>query len=123
MKILTDSIRGAGIPGPWAGGWRNGPPCFPLTGITPQNYNFLLFRKLKKSPYPPGMKKRIEPQSTQRPQSFFFRKAKNINHFADISSSLRPPGSLRFTAVSHFGKQNLYFSLSSADKGRKMPEE
>jgi hypothetical protein len=69
------------------------------------------------------MKKRIEPQSTQRPQSFFFPKAKNTNHFVDILSPLRPPGSLRFTVFFFLENQNLSFFLSSADKNRKMTEE
>jgi hypothetical protein len=57
------------------------------------------------------MKKRMEPQ---RPQSFFFPKTKNKNHFMDISSLLRPPGSRRFT---------VFLFLSSADKDQKMTEE
>jgi len=60
------------------------------------------------------MKKRMEPQRAQRPQSFFFPKTKNKNHFMDISSPLRPPGSLRFT---------VFLFLSSADKDKKMTEE
>jgi hypothetical protein len=40
------------------------------------------------------MKKRIEPQRTQRPQRFFFGKRKNTHHFKDINFSLPfdPPG-------------------------------
>jgi hypothetical protein len=71
-----------------------------------------------------GDEEKIEPQRTQRPQSFFFRKAKNTNHSVDISSPLRTPGSLRFTVFFFLENQNLSFFLSSADKdSRKMTEE
>jgi hypothetical protein len=73
-----------------------------------------LLKKLYKSSFLPGLKKRIEQQSAQRPQSFFFQKTKNTDHRVDISSPLRPPGSLRFTIL---------FFLSSADKDKKMTEE
>jgi hypothetical protein len=48
------------------------------------------------------MKKEIEPLSTPRPQSFFFLKAKQTNHFMVISSSLRPPGSLPLMVIFSF---------------------
>ena len=38
----------------------------------------------------------MEPQSAQRPQSLIFQKTKNRNDRMPISSSLRPPVSLRF---------------------------
>jgi hypothetical protein len=58
---------------------------------------------------PLEIKKRIEPQSTPRTQSFFFRKAKNTDHFVDISSPLRSPGSLRFPVVFRFGESKSSF--------------
>jgi hypothetical protein len=68
------------------------------------------------------MKKGIEPLSTQRPQSFFLPKAKNTNHFVDISSSLRPQGSLRVMVIFSF-RGTIFFSVASAEEDQKMPEE
>jgi hypothetical protein len=54
----------------------------------------------------------------------FFIKSKNLNHFMDISFSLRPPGSLRFMVIFYFlGNKNLSFFVSSTDKEKNMPEE
>jgi len=49
-----------------------------------------------------GARKKYQPQSAQRTQSFFFLKAKNMNNFGNIPSSLRPPGSLRFMVLLSF---------------------
>jgi len=69
------------------------------------------------------MKKRIEPLSTPRPQRFFFLKAKNKYHFMNISSSLRPPGSLGFVAIfSYWGEKNVSFSISSADQEKRIED-
>jgi hypothetical protein len=69
------------------------------------------------------MEKRMEPQSTQRPQSFFFRKAKNTNHSLVLYPLCVPPGSLQLTVFSVLENQYLSFFLSSADKDRTMTEE
>jgi len=58
------------------------------------------------------MKKKISPLSTQRPQSYFFIKAKNTNHFSNFSSSPRPPGSLRSMVIFLFWGIKIFLYLN-----------
>jgi hypothetical protein len=55
--------------------------------------------------------KKIEPQSTRRPQSVFFKKAKNKTNFMNVSSSLRPLGSPRLMALFSLWGIKIFLSL------------
>jgi hypothetical protein len=53
----------------------------------------------------------------------YFLQTKNIPHSGDISSSLRPPGPLRFVVHFLFFGKNLCFFGSSGDEEKRMTTE
>jgi hypothetical protein len=59
---------------------------------------FFVAQEMIKASAPYGDQK-ISPQSTQRPQRIFFKRAKTISRFVNISSPLRPPCSLRWSVI------------------------
>jgi hypothetical protein len=58
---------------------------------------------------------KYQPQSSQRPQSFFFQKTKNMNYFKNILSPLRPPGSLRLVYFFSFGGIKIILSVDPVE--------
>jgi hypothetical protein len=57
---------------------------------------------------------KYQPQSTQRPQSYFFQKTKNMNYFKNILSPLRPPGILRLVVFFSFEGIKIILSVDPA---------
>jgi hypothetical protein len=54
-----------------------------------------------------GQIKKYKPQSTQRAHRFFFKKTRKMNQLTNFSSSLRPPGPLRFVLLCSLGLKPL----------------